>query len=316
MTIYRLRLLVQALSFFLLTYGGRFGVRLGYSLPCFSCPFVSGCGGYCFLMFFQRMGLLGIAAYDRLFTYIEVKTLLWTALFGILCILLSKLWCGWICPFGTVQDLLTALRQRMGINEVQLPWYVRDGIKPIKYIFLGIILLVPPFMLTLNLPNELYILFCKICPARVIMPMFVGNFRYAGLDFSTWLALVISIISLVFTAITLVGSFFKQRFFCLVCPMLPLIQLFDRFSIISFHKQAQGCTGCGSCQRQCPMEIRSVHDAKEDKRVMEEDCILCGTCISSCPQNNVLELKLGNKVIYSSQRKRLYKKTKDKGEKK
>ena len=76
MLINKIRLLVQAFSFLILTYGGRIGINLGYALPCFACPYVAGCGGYCFLMFLQRVGIFGIAAYDRIFTYIGLQNLL------------------------------------------------------------------------------------------------------------------------------------------------------------------------------------------------------------------------------------------------
>ena len=50
----KLRLVSQHLSFILLMYGGRLGIELGHALPCFSCPFVSGCAGGCYLMALQR----------------------------------------------------------------------------------------------------------------------------------------------------------------------------------------------------------------------------------------------------------------------
>lgn len=76
MLISKVRLMVQALSFIILTYGGRVGISLGFAVPCFSCPYVAGCGGYCFLMFLQRVGIFGIAAYDTLLTYIGLKNIL------------------------------------------------------------------------------------------------------------------------------------------------------------------------------------------------------------------------------------------------
>lgn len=53
MPLTRARYLVQHLSFVVLMYGGRFGVNLGPALPCFACPYVAGCGGYCYLMGLQ-----------------------------------------------------------------------------------------------------------------------------------------------------------------------------------------------------------------------------------------------------------------------
>ena len=54
MTMARLRLLVQHVSFIILTYGASFRIFLGYSIPCFSCPFVYTCSGHCYLMMLQR----------------------------------------------------------------------------------------------------------------------------------------------------------------------------------------------------------------------------------------------------------------------
>ena len=162
MLINKIRLLVQAFSFLILTYGGRIGINLGYALPCFACPYVAGCGGYCFLMFLQRVGIFGIAAYDRIFTYIGLQNLLWFLIFAVSAIILSKFWCGWICPFGSLLDALSGLRKKMGIREIEFSWTVRTMIKPIKYIFLAVILVVPLLIAFLGLSSDFYILFCKL----------------------------------------------------------------------------------------------------------------------------------------------------------
>lgn len=300
MVIDKIRMFVQAGSFLLLTYGGRIGIHLGYAIPCFACPYVPGCGGYCFLMFFQRVGLFGIAVFDQLLTYAGLWNLMWFAVFAVSALLLSKLWCGWICPFGTLQDGLSALRRKMGVQEVEFPWYVRDAIKPVKYIFLGMILIVPLLLAMELLPPDFYILFCKICPAHPIMPLFAGDFRRLALDYTNWVTLLLTFVNLSFAGIVIAGSFFKDRFFCLVCPMLPLIQLFNRFSPVQFEKKAGYCSGCGNCQRLCPMDIREVHDAKEDGNVMTEGCTLCTQCMQACPVDNVLTLRFGKKILFSS----------------
>lgn len=300
MSIDRIRMLVQAGSFLLLTYGGRIGIHLGYAIPCFSCPYVPGCGGYCFLMFLQRVGIFGIAAWDQMLTYVGLQNLMWFGVFAILAGVFSKIWCGWICPFGTVQDLLSALRRKLGVQEIEFPWYVRDAIKPVKYIFLGMILLIP-FLLTAELlPPDFYILFCKLCPAHPLMPLFAGDTRRLALDYSNHITLTLTFLNVAIAGITLAGCFFKDRFFCLVCPMLPLLQLAGKISPVRFVKTADRCSGCGNCQRICPMDIRAVHDAKQDGSVMTEDCILCTKCIQSCPVDKVLTLKAGNKVIFTS----------------
>ena len=132
------------------------------------------------------------------------------------------------------------------------------------------------------------------------MPLFAGDVRRLALDYSNTVTLILTFLNVFFAGVTVIGSFFKDRFFCLVCPMLPLIQLFSRFSPLQFTKKARRCSGCGNCQRLCPMEIRDVHDAKEDKNVMTEDCILCTNCMQACPVDRALTLKFNKKELFVS----------------
>lgn len=312
MTADKLRLWVQAVSFVLLTYGGRIGIHLGYALPCFSCPFVGGCGGYCFLMLLQRVGIFGIGAFDKVFTYIGLKNMLWSVAFIVAALALSKLWCGWICPFGTVQDMLAGLRRGLGVRESELSPRVLDLLKPVKYIFLAVILLLP-FLLTAKiLGGDFSYFFCRICPARIIMPFFTLDNRTVWLDFSNYVNFLVSVTGILAAAVTVTGSFFKDRIFCLVCPMLPLIQICRKLSPWKFEKNAAYCSGCGNCSRVCPMDIRKVSDAVESGNVMTDECLLCTRCVRSCPENEVLALKFfSRKLLVSSKAgliKRLLKK--------
>lgn len=308
MLINKIRLLTQTISFTILMYGGRLGIFLGHALPCFSCPYVSGCAGHCFLMLFQRVGFMGIAVWDKLFTYAGLVNILYFLLFAILSILLSKLWCGWICPFGSLLDVLSAIRRKLGIPKIELSWKTRDRLKPVKYIFLVIIFFIPFLMAYAILPNEFYIIFCKICPARYLLPIFASDFTKIAIDYSSWLTVFITVTGILFSAITIVGSFFVDRFFCMLCPMLPLIQLVSRFSPLHFTKTAVHCRGCGNCQRVCPMERRGVTETKTDRDVMSTDCLLCTKCIEACPENNALSLSLGSKKLFSSSRAYVIKK--------
>ena len=122
----------NAASFLLLTYGGRVGIHLGSALPCFSCPYINGCGGYCFLLLFQQVGIFGLAAYDQLFTYNGLRNLMWFLVFAVLCLLFSKLWCGWkrgaspasgcSAPSSRRTISSSAARKRCGRLSSRLGW--------------------------------------------------------------------------------------------------------------------------------------------------------------------------------------------------
>ena len=54
-------------------------------------------------------------------------------------------------------------------------------------------------------------------------------------------------------------------------------------SLMKVAGRADRCTDCMACQAQCPMDVPILEYVKEDKRVGDRDCILCGRCIESCP---------------------------------
>jgi polyferredoxin len=298
----KLRFITQHLFFLVLTYGGHFGVRLGHALPCFACPYVAGCGGHCYLMALQgHIWGVGMAASDML-TAMGLEALLYLGLFILLAALLGKAWCGWICPFGTVQDWLTFLRRRLGVRESQLPWLTRDRLKPIKYLLLGYLLVIPLLIAHAGLHKDFGLPFCQICPAKPLMPLFAGTARHLALDFTNTITLVFSILSVTIAAGMLVGMFFKERFFCIFCPMLVLIHFLRAISPLRLEKDVDGCTGCGNCQRMCPMDIRDVHEEKIQADVRSEDCLLCLTCTEACPADGVLSLRFLKWRLFTSSR--------------
>lgn len=302
MTVTKLRLMIQHLMFLTLTYGGRVGIDLGHALPCFSCPFVSGCGGGCYLMALQGSWLGLQMSWANMMTAVGVHALGYLGLFFLLCIVLNKFWCGWICPFGLVQDWLTFLRKWLKLREARFAWLTRDRLKPIKYILLAYLLIVPLLIAHAGLHPDFSLPFCKICPAKPLMPLFAGNTRHLALDFTNTITLVFTILSVAIAGGMLVGIFFKERFFCYFCPMLVLIHIIRKISPIRFEKDVDGCVGCGNCHRMCPMDIRDVYEQKTHKDVISEDCVLCMTCTESCPGDNVLSVRFFKWRLFASSR--------------
>ncbi len=300
MTVNVLRLITQHGMFLLLTYGGRVGISLGNALPCLSCPYISGCGGYCYLMAMQS-NVWGFAMpLADIWSARGLEALYYLGLFALLAALLSKFWCGWICPFGLIQDWLSLLRKKLGIREAQLSWRNRDRLKPIKYILLAYLIIVPLLIAHAGLSPDFGLPFCQICPAKPIMPLFAGITRHLALDFTNSITLVFSILSVGIAAGMLVGMFFKDRFFCMFCPMLVLIHVLKKISPVRFEKAVDGCVGCGNCHRLCPVDIRDVHEQRTQKDVLSEDCMLCLTCSESCPQDEVLTVKFFKWPLFSS----------------
>lgn len=300
MKVCNLRFLVQSITFAVLTYGGLFGLRLGHCLPCFACPYIGSCSGHCYLMALQRSQWGFQIPFAEVISFWGVRVLGMFTGFFLLTIMFSKTWCGWICPFGTLQDWITSLRRKLGVRESHFSWSLRARLKPIKYIVLILLIIIPMLIANAGFHPDIGLPFCQICPARILMPIFEGNFRYFAVDMTTHITTFMTVTSLVLAACFLVGMFFKDRFFCIFCPLLALISLFDKLGFVRLKKKVDVCTGCGNCQRVCPVDIRKVYLEKENENVLAQDCILCLKCAESCPQDGVLSLKFLKKTIFSS----------------
>ncbi len=301
MSLSRVRLLAQSFSFLLLTYGGRFGLKLGYALPCLSCPYVNGCGGHCFLMalqgsFWGMQAALPVLAGPR-----GLETLKMTALFILMAIPLSKLWCGWICPFGTLQDVITWIRNRFGITEARWSWATSDRLRAVKYILLVLLLTIPLAIANLGLHGDFGLPFCQICPAKPIMPLLGGDTAHVAIDTTNGITTAMTTLSMLLTGVFLAGMFFKERFFCIFCPTLALLGILDRIGLIKFTKKVDACAGCSNCRRNCPMDIRTVREELTNRDVMTPECMACMTCASSCPHDGTLTFRwLGLRIFASS----------------
>ncbi|MDR1165368.1 MAG: 4Fe-4S binding protein [Deltaproteobacteria bacterium] len=299
-----IRLLVQHLSFIVLMYGGRFGIRLGPALPCFACPYVNGCGGHCYLMGLQ--GYIGFGVrFSDLIGYDGLRALFYFAVFAVLVALLGKLWCGFICPFGLLQDWLTLLRKKLRIAGAKIAPGTLKTLGKIKYVFLAVIVGGPVLINLGVLHSDFYIPFCQMfCPGKPLLPLFGLETRHLALDATNLATTIVTSSSLLVTGASVAGMFVRPRFFCIFCPLLALIHFFRPLTLILLKKEPSLCHGCGTCQRVCPMDVTEVYLEKAETLVQTEDCVNCGDCVASCPARGCLSLRGAGRVLVASSPKR------------
>jgi ferredoxin-type protein NapH len=293
----KVRFYTQIITFILFVYGGYFAISFGSSFPIFVCPFNSESAATCYLISLQHQ----LARPTQvIFSMASLGVLIGLLTFIAWFAVLNKAWCGFMCPFGTLQDWITALRKRMGIRFSTYTQNEFENLSKIKYIFLAIILLVPLFMGLGMLDREWFHAFCQMCPARIISPMFVGDFSQWMIDFSSVTIMILTGIGVAFAGLFFVGSFVKKRFFCFFCPMSALHYIFAKFSIIKFTKEGDKCTRCGDCYAVCDMQIKDIADDVISKNILRDDCILCLKCVAACPEDNALHFDIFNIKAFSS----------------
>ncbi len=219
--------------------------------------------------------------------------------------LLNKAWCGYVCPLGTMQDWITAFRTKLKIRFSQYDWSSRAKIKPIKWILLILLLIIPVMIANSvfglpKLPNGLSMPFCDICPGRMLIPAFTGDFGQFYIDFSSKTDLVMTTLGMIIVGLFLIGSFIKKRFFCYFCPMAALQYTFSKPALLKLYKDGSKCTKCGDCYRACDMDILEIADDVTSKNLVTEDCTLCLKCVAACPEEGCLEANFAGKTIFES----------------
>ncbi len=226
-------------------------------LNCYSCP---GAWGACPIGSLQAE----LASRNLKFPFYVTGFLLASgALFG-------RFVCGFLCPFGWVQDLLYK------IKTPKIKSFKGDRVlRYLKYAVLLVMVILLPSLVR-NSAGTGTPWFCKwVCPSGTLfagIPLLALNENLralAGYIFN-WKVGVLVVILLL--------SVFLYRPFCkYLCPLGAAYALFNRASFYRLRLEEEKCIHCGACKRVCLMGV----DASKKPDDME--CIRCGDCVKNCP---------------------------------
>jgi len=160
--------------------------------------------------------------------------------------------CGWFCPFGMLNDLLSFNKTRI-IRSLSYSKYA---------VLVGTLVSAWAFADTI---------FCKLCPAASIeasIPYFFMGIARVNRPF------IIHMISL---GVVLAGMALIARFWCrYLCPMGGILSLFNRVSFLHLKLDSSRCSSCDACTAVCPMGL------KPHEEYDSHNCIKCGKCITTC----------------------------------
>jgi polyferredoxin len=190
----------------------------------------------------------------------------------VLALVVGRLWCGWACPAGALQDLAMPVNNKRTSRKINwikwaiwIPWV---GLIVFLAIRAGGYREVNPFYnleggVTMALPTDdggppWYVIYYIILILMTVLPFAVG-----------------------------------RRAAChTVCWMAPFMILGRRFRNLvgwpSLRLQAvpEACIDCKRCTRDCPMSLE-VHQMVQANQMEHDECILCGTCVDTCPKQAI-----------------------------
>lgn len=236
-------------------------------LNCYSCP---GALGSC------PIGSLQAVLGDRNYRF-SFYVLGFLMFFGSL---LGRFVCGWLCPFGWVQDLLYKIP--VSRKQKNMP-----GHKVLVWVKYGILIL-----FVILLPSVIHNVagigqpwFCQyICPSGMLfggIPLVAVNpfLREAVAWRFAWKALVLVVIA--------AASIRYFRPFCkYLCPLGAIYGLFNPIALYRMQIDPERCVSCGACQNVCKMDIAVWKDPNS------RECIRCGDCKSGCPHGAIRSTRI------------------------
>ncbi len=250
-------------------YQGKLKSLCAPGLNCYSCP---GASAACPLGALQN----ALASSGKTIPYYIFGILI---LFGFL---FGRWICGFLCPFGLIQDLLHKIKT----PKIKKSRFTRI-LSYLKYVILVVFVVILPLIYAKDALDFPLPAFCKyICPSGTLLGA-------GGLLVNEENAPMLAMLGPLFTwkfcllVLFILGSIFLYRFFCrFFCPLGALYGLFNRISLLGMKVDEKSCTDCGICVGKCHMDIRRVGD---------HECISCGDCIDACPTNAIT--RKGPKIL-------------------
>lgn len=221
-------------------------------------------------------------------------------------ILFSKLFCGYLCPLGTVTEWMGVLRKKWKINVSVTEGSVTDkALRAVKYVLLFWIFYMtvtsselfcknfdPYYAVATGFQGEitvwmsvisLFMLFagnllvnmfwCKyVCPLGALSHIFKFALTFAAL---VVLSLILGYFGLPMHWIWMLGTA------CVISYVYEIVYYRSKvFPLLHITKDEEKCNHCGLCSKKCPHRI-GIQDLQVVKHI---DCTLCGECIASCNQ--------------------------------
>ncbi|UWU18743.1 NosR/NirI family protein (plasmid) [Rhizobium sullae] len=161
--------------------------------------------------------------------------------------------CGWLCPFGALQELTNNIAKKLKVPQVKLPWGLHERLWPVKYIiFLGLLGLSFYSMALAETASE-------VEPFKtVIILKFARQWPF-----------------LLFATVLLGAGLFIERFYCrYLCPLGAALAIPGRIRMFEWLKRWPECgSPCQRCAKECP--VQAIHP---EGTINVNECIYCMHC--------------------------------------
>ncbi|MGV8923430.1 MAG: 4Fe-4S binding protein [Thermomonas sp.] len=161
--------------------------------------------------------------------------------------------CGWLCPFGALQELTNRIAKALKVPQIKIPWAVHQRLWPIKYIIFLVLFGIS--LGSLGFAEQL----AEVEPFKTAIVLhFMREWWF-----------VLFALALVFAGL------FVERFFCrYLCPLGAALAIPGRMRMFDWLKRYRECGNpCMRCFKECPVE--AIHP---EGHINPNECISCLHC--------------------------------------
>ncbi|MCP1337835.1 NosR/NirI family protein [Futiania mangrovi] len=162
-------------------------------------------------------------------------------------------YCGWLCPFGALQELTNRIAQALGVPQLRLPWGLHERLWPLKYIIFLVLFGVS--LASIPLAETL----AEVEPFKTaIVLKFARAWPFVA-----------------FVVVLLLAGLFIERFYCrYLCPLGAALAIPARMRMFDWLKRYHECGHpCQTCSNECP--VQAIHPTGE---IAPNECINCLHC--------------------------------------
>ena len=180
--------------------------------------------------------------------------ILWTYTFVTLFIWGRGLFCGWLCPFGALQELVAWIGQRLGLRQIKIPERWHRRLILLKYPILAGLVTTAFFSLTLA--EQL----AEVEPFKTSITLyFVRHWPFV-----------------MYALALLAIGLFVHKFYCrYLCPLGAGLAVLGRLRVFSWLERVKRCgQPCQHCKNEC-----GINAIRKDGRVDYDECIQCLECV-------------------------------------
>ena len=249
-------------------------------------------------------------------------------LVALMSIILGRIFCGWVCPFGLYLDFMSWIRKTFKIKHQSLSEKTNEKIRQLRYIIIATIIILCFILGSQAITGTLVVPgtqpggytytyfsspFCQVCPMKPLCVMIetaIGPMRPAQIFSTTTgqflqLGYYVTSLNLLALGIVTAAAFVFRRSWCRICPLGGLITVFSTFppfkyvSVTRLEKTETKCTKCGVCKRVCPTQVTRVYKEKGGN-VNDSACIMCLRCVEMCPEKRCLKVNVAGKTVFES----------------